>query len=287
MTRIVIAGIVVLAGAIQASAQTPTQDPATPDPTTQAATQTTQTGPSDRAVDPSEPDFTLIGLPTTLRMPKFASAFRVTHRFTRPLGQGNFGDLLADGFGTDGGAQIGLEYRFGILSGTQVAVHRTSDKTIQFLGQHQLLRESQGSPLGLDVVASIEGRNNFQEEYSPAVGAVVSRKLGPHGAIYFEPIWVGNTDFFDLSDENDTFILGVGTRLRLRSKLYIVAELAPRVGYDPGVMHGSFGVEMRAGGHSFQINFSDGWGTTMAQLARGGFDSDDWYLGFNISRKFF
>ena len=52
-------------------------------------------------------------MPTTLRMPKYASAFRVTHRFTRSLAQGNFGDLLADAFGTDGGAQIGLEYRFG------------------------------------------------------------------------------------------------------------------------------------------------------------------------------
>jgi hypothetical protein len=46
-------------------------------------------------------------------------------------------------------------------------------------------------------------------------------------------------------------------------------------------------IEMRAGGHSFQINVSDGFGTTMAQMARGGFDSNDWYLGFNISRKFF
>jgi hypothetical protein len=282
MTRIVIAGIVVLAAAVPAAAQTTTQDPSSA-PTAQ----TTPAEPSDRAVDPSEPDFTLVGLPTTLRMPKFASAFRVTHRFTRPLGQGNFGDLLADGFGTDGGAQIGLEYRFGIWTGTQVAVHRTSDKTIQFLGQYQLFRESQGAPIGVDVVASIEGLNNFQESYSPAVGAVVSRKLGVHGAIYVEPIWVGNTDTFDLTTDKNTFIVGVGTRLRLRSKLYVVAEIAPRVGYDPGVMHGSFGVEMRAGGHSFQINFSDGWGTTMAQLARGGFDSDNWYLGFNISRKFF
>jgi hypothetical protein len=282
MTRIVIAGILALAAAAPAAAQTATQDPAS-----SPAAQTTPTEPSDRAVDPSEPDFTVIGLPTTLRMPKFASAFRVTHRFTRPLGQGNFGDLLADGFGTDGGAQIGLEYRFGIWTGTQVAVHRTSDKTIEFLGQYQLFRQSQGAPVGIDVVASIEGRNNFQESYSPAVGAVVSRKLGPHGAIYIQPIWVGNTDSFDLSTDKNTFMVGVGTRLRLRSKLYVVAEIAPRVGYDPGVMHGSFGVEMRAGGHSFQINFSDGWGTTMAQIARGGFDSDNWYLGFNISRKFF
>jgi hypothetical protein len=67
-----------------------------------------------------------------------------------------------------------------------------------------------------------------------------------------------------------------------------VGEFAPRVsGYDPGVNHGSFGLEKRAGGHTFQVNFSNGFGTTMGQIARGGTGGDDWYLGFNISRKFF
>ena len=28
----------------------------------------------------------------------------------------------------------------------------------------------------------------------------------------FQPIWVGNTDFFDLSDEDNTVIFGVGAR---------------------------------------------------------------------------
>lgn len=286
MTRIVFIATLMIAGAAPAMAGQ-AQDPAQSNPPATQSSQTT--GPSDRAVDPSEPDFTLIGLPTTLRMPKFGSAFRVTHRFTRSLGQGNFGDLLADGFGTDGGAQIGLEYRFGILSGTQVAVHRTSDKTIQFLGQHQLLRQGDKVPVGIDAILTIEGRNNFQESYSSAIGAVVSRKLGRHGAVYAQPIWINNTNTLpsELVDDNDTFIVGVGTRLRIRPRLYFVAEAAPRFGNDPGITYGSFAIEMRAGGHSFQINFSDGFGTTMAQIARGGFDKDDWYLGFNISRKFF
>ena len=81
----------------------------------------------------------MIGLPTTLKMPRFASAFRVTHRFTRSLGAGDFGDLAEDFFGFDGGAQIGLEYRFGIMSGTQIGIHRTSDRTIQFFAQHHLI----------------------------------------------------------------------------------------------------------------------------------------------------
>lgn len=281
MTRIAIAAMLTLVTVAQAAAQV--QDPAQP------PTQPTAAAPSDRAVDPSQPDFTLIGLPTTLRMPKYASAFRVTHRFTRSLAQGNFGDLLADAFGTDGGGQIGLEYRFGILSGTQIGVNRTSDKTIQFFGQHQLWRQAGKMPVGIDAIVTVEGRDNFQQNYSPAVGAVVSRRLGAYGAVYAQPIWINNTNSLpsEVVDDNDTVIVGVGGRFRIRPKLYLVAEGAPRFGHDPGITYASFAIEMRAGGHSFQINVSNGFGTTMAQMARGGFDSDDWYLGFNITRKFF
>jgi hypothetical protein len=50
----------------------------------------------------------------------------------------------------------------------------------------------------------------------------------------------------------------------------------------------SFAIEGRAGGHLFQINVSNGWGTTFGQLAsRGGITNDNWYIGFNIARKFF
>ena len=51
--------------------------------------------------------------------------------------------------------------------------------------------------------------------------------------------------------------------------------------------HGSVAIEKRAGGHVFQLNVSDSFATTMGQIARGGTSSRNWYLGFNISRKFF
>ena len=245
--------------------------------------------PSERAVDPSQPDFTIVTLPTTLRIPRFASSFRVTHRFTRALGQGSFGSLASDFFGFDSGAQIGLEYRFGLMSGTQIGIHRTSDRTIQFFAQHQLLRQGDTMPVSIDAIATAEGTDNFRDRYSPAVGAVISRTFGRHGALYLHPIWVNNTNFLpsELADENDTFMIGAGGRLRVRPTVYLVAEVAPRVGYDPGVLHATFGIERRAGGHSFQLNFSNGFGTTLAQVARGGVTEDDWYIGFNISRKFF
>ena len=243
---------------------------------------------SDRAVNVAQPDFTIIGLPTTLKIPRFASAFRVTHRFTRSLGSGDFGDLAREFFGFDSSAQIGLEFRFGIMAGTQIGIHRTSDRTIQFFAQQHVIGEG-ASPVGVDVIATAEGTNNFRDSYSPAIGAVISRTLGRHGALYAQPIWINNTNRepSELVDDNNTMMLGLGARLRVRPTVYLVGEIVPRFGYEPDHVHASFGIEKRAGGHSFQINFSNGYGTTLSQIARGGFGSDTWFIGFNISRKFF
>ena len=244
----------------------------------------------DRAIDLAQPDFTLVALPTTLRVPRFRGAFRVTHRFTRPLGDGDFGSLAEDLFGLDSGAQIGLEFRFGIRRGTQVGVHRTSDRTIEFFAQHEV--KAQGGRLRVTVsaLASTEGTNNFRDSYSPVLGAVVSRTIATRAAVYLEPIWVNNSNHLpsEVVDHNDTFLLGVGARLRIRPSVYVSFEASPRVaGYDPDAAQMSFGLETRVGGHLFQLNFSNGFGTTFGQLARGGTSYDDWYLGFNISRKFF
>jgi hypothetical protein len=68
----------------------------------------------------------------------------------------------------------------------------------------------------------------------------------------------------------------------------VTVEGNPRVaGYAPGDALLSFGLEKRMGGHLFSLIFANGFGTTMAQVARGGTDFEDWYIGFNISRKFY
>ena len=243
----------------------------------------------DLEVNVSQPDFNLAALPTNLRLPRGKFAFRVTHRFARPLGDGDFGSLLEDFFGFDSGAQIGLELRYGLFRGAQVGINRTSDRTIQFFTQYDL--KDQGSfPVGVGIWASADGTNNFRDSYSPALGVVLSRELGENGAVYVEPMWVNNTNAqpSELVDDNSTFMVGLGTRLRVRPTVYLTAEVSPRLaGYAPGDALLSFGVEKRAGGHAFSLNFSNGFGTTMAQVARGGTAFEDWYIGFNISRKFY
>jgi hypothetical protein len=265
-------------------AQTPTAPAASSDPT--AAPQAERSDPDIR-VDPLQPDFTLAALPTTLRMPLHKFAFRVTHRFTRPLGEGDFGDLLSDAFGIDGGAQVGLELRLGLFPGTQIGVNRTSDRTIEIFGQHNFLKERDGKPIGLDVRATLEGENNLRDHHQSALGILVSRNIQKFVALYAEPMVVINSSSFSFGDSS-TGMIGLGARVRVRPSLYLTGEITPRfAGYDPGVSQVSFGVEGRAGGHLFQINFSNGFATTLGQISRGAADYDHWFLGFNISRKFF
>jgi len=243
----------------------------------------------DSAVHPAEPDVTIISLPTALRLPVFGSVFRVTHRFTRPL-NGEFGDVAGDLFGLDSGAQIGLEYRFGIVRNGQVGIHRTSDKTLELLGQYGVLRQTPRRWMDVTAVFSIEGTNNFRDQYSPALGAIVSRRFDERAALYIEPTWVhhSNVQLSSADQEDDTFMIGVGGRVRVRPSLAIAAEFSPRTsGYRPGVNHASVAVEKRVGGHVFQLNISDSSATTAGQIARGGPATTDWFLGFNISRKFF
>ena len=255
-----------------------------------AAQSSTGDDDDDEGLSRVEPDFTVVNLPTTLRLPRFGSAFRVTHRFARPLGEGDFGDLLEDFFGFDGGAQIGLEYRFGVWRGAQVGVYRTSDRTIQFFGRHGVIRQSAARPVTLDVWLAIDGTNNFRDSYSPTVGVILSRTVEDVLALYLSPAWIDNTNALPSGPgvDDDTFVVGLGGRLRLLRTMYVTAEVAPAVaGHDPGDPVIAFGVEKRAGGHVFQVNVSNSVGSTLAQQLRTGGGRDDWYIGFNISRKFY
>lgn len=244
---------------------------------------------ADATVSPSEPDYTLISVPTALRLPRHGSAVRVTHRFLRPL-DGGFGDLASDLFGLDAGAQIGLEYRFGLVRNGQVGLHRTSDRTIEFFGQYGLLRQAPRRPVDVSVLATVEGSNNFQDRYSPSLTAIVSRRIGDRVALYAEPAWVhlARLDVAGSAEADDLFVVGLGGRVRVWNAVSVAVEFSPRAAADvDGASHAAFAVEKRLGGHLFQLNVSNTPATTVGQLARGGPAERDWSLGFNISRKFF
>lgn len=261
----------------------------TPDPTTPpgAVQPDPERNDPDIVVDPMQPDFTVGALPTTLRMPTGKWAFRVTHRFTRNLGQGDFGDLASNLFGLDGGSQVGLELRYGLRPGMQIGIHRTSDRSIQLLVQQNLLNERSDDRFGLDVLATLEGADNLSEDHLGVIGLVLSKNAGRRAAVYVEPLVAINANPFETGDDH-TVMLGLGGRLRAGRTTYFFAEYTPRLaGYRPFADQITFGFERRTGGHLFQLNVGNGFGTTLGQVARGGIANDQWFLGFNLSRKFF
>jgi hypothetical protein len=260
-----------------------------PVPTAQPVKQRSPADLQDLSIKPAQPDFTVINLPTTLRLPRFKSAIRVTHRFAQSLNGSSFSDLASNLFGLDSGAQIGLEYRFGLARGAQVGVYRTSDRTIELFGQYDVLRRASPGPLGVNAVVSVSGLNNFQQDYAPGVGVVVSHLLGSHGAVYAMPMVVTNTNPRAVAGEDqNTVFIGLGTRLRVRPTVYVDAEVSPRLaGFRPGDPLVSLAIETRVGGHEFQLNASNGFGTTFDQIARGGPVGNNWFIGFNITRKMY
>jgi hypothetical protein len=234
-------------------------------------------------LDRAEPDFVVVNLPTTLRLPVFKGNFRLTHRFAGNLRNGSFSQQASNLFGLDQGAIIGFEFRIGVMRHLQAAVYRTNfDKTFQFYGKYDAIRQGPSMPVSVSGVVSIEGANNFQDRHAPAAGLVLSRKVGDRYAAYLVPMWVDNT-----AARRSTIFIGIGGRVRLTSSVYVVGEMTPRVnGYAPDEHQYGFGVEKRVGGHAFSLTFTNSFGTTYGQIARGG-TANTLYLGFNLGRKFY
>jgi hypothetical protein len=201
---------------------------------------------------------------------------------------------LGNAFGLDNGANIGLEFRFGVMKHLEAIVQRTSiGRTIQFTAKYDGWHQTASMPFGLSVIVSIEGDNNFhnteggaQADFAPALGAVLSRTFVDRLALYVTPMWVHNTGTGS-AETTDTGFIGLGSRTRLGKSTYFVLEGAPRVG---GLAIGSaeyaFSIEERVGAHVFSLTFGNSAGTTYRQLAHGGV-ADHLTLGFNLTRKFY
>ena len=263
------------------------------DPTTTGTAAATEPPPvvehDDAVLNRAEPDVVVVNLPTAMRLSLFKSNFRLTHRFAGNLRRGTFGEQASGLFGIDQGAIIGFEYRMAVAPRVQAAFYRSSfDRTIQLHGKYDAIRQSGTLPVSLSALASIEGTNNFKEKYAPAVGVVLSRTFGTRLAAYLTPIWTDHTDasLEAVAPGQSTTSIGIGARGRLGASTYVAAEIVPRAsGYAPGEPAYGISVEKRVGSHMFSLTFTNTFGTTFAQVARGG-AGGTLYLGFNLGRKF-
>jgi len=251
-----------------------------------------QSADDDAALQPAEPDYRVINLPTTLRLPLHKSSFELTHRFYGNLRHGDFDDQLSNLFGIDEGAAVGFEYRFAPLRHLEIVAYRTViDKTLQLYAKWDVLHQGAGMPVSISPIISIEGGNNFRERYAPSIGATISRQIDDVAAVYVVPMFSHNVAALLNQTiggaKRNTFYVGLGGRLRIRPTVYLSAEVSPRVaGYVINTAEYGFAIEKRIGAHVFQLNFSNSSSTTFAQIATDG-QAEDLQMGFNLTRKFF
>ena len=257
-----------------------------------------------------ELDQTVVNVQTTMPLKRHKSYFKITHRFARDLRRGSFGQLAEDNFGLDNGAIIGLEYRFAITSNLQAGVHRSIlGKTIHTFGKWDVLRQTEGRPVGLSLGGGIEGQSNLHLDPQPNVSAAFSYLRGTWLALYANPTFVvdahtatlqashaghdhgGGSEADDPAaeipgvDHDDTAFIGLGTRIRIRETVSLVAEVSPRIyGYRPDRAAWNVGIEKLTRGHVLQLNFGNNFDSTPGMVARGG-SKHDVYMGFNLSRK--
>jgi hypothetical protein len=219
--------------------------------------------------------------------------FWVGHRFTQPAFNRAAGSL----FGLDSSARIGFGVRVGLTDRLSVSAMRSNlDKTVELSSMLQVSRQGVGIPLTFQIRAGVEGRDNFQERYSPCIQLVAVRTFFDRLSFAVIPSFAFATrnedtffppEFVFGGDHKNTTAIGLGMGLRILPSTSLVAEYIPRVhGFRgelqdrPGV---SVALQKATFRHTFEIALSTQEALTTSQYSVQG--TDTFRIGFNIYRK--
>jgi hypothetical protein len=198
-------------------------------------------------------------------------------------------------------------------------------RTIEVGFGYNWLAMDKDKPIGLTTYGSIEGNDNFTEEYTYNLQAMLSARLGkrvylffspavhfnsngqhrfnPRPTDYFPPATIANS--FELPTNGATF--GFGTSVLITHSIAALFDFAPRIGFKLGQVNAifdnnfnvigfknesfpsiGFGIQKNIGRHSFTLTFSNTQTSTTSR-----YDSSNLLLkprlltiGFNLSRRF-
>ena len=251
---------------------------------------------------PPEPpaELNLINLPTTTSLNRHQSYFRLDAPVrARPA---------ARRLQLAGGGLLQPRQRRGHRPGVPIRHHQPpsgrrpphdpqQDDSVHS-GRYDACAQGDALPVGLSITGSIEGLANFHQNYQPGFAVTVSRtrrrrartlrdarRSSPTPApptrspgtriTIMATSWETSTSTTVTTARPSSASApasGSGRRLRRRR------VLAACAGHDPG--RGTWGVaiEKQTAGHTLQLNFTNSFGTTLGEIARGG-SPHDVYLG--------
>jgi cytochrome c oxidase subunit 2 len=278
-------------------------------------------------------DYRVVNLPTPKRVPRHSLNVYFSHRFQQPVFQEEvpFRDELENLFGLDSFSVSSLGFTYGITDRLYVNAHRSPVcqpglcKAIEIGVGYHLLDEAGRSPIALSAYAGVEGNDNFSEEFTWSVQAMMARSVTRYVNLFFSPAVHLNAngsgrfnprlgEIFPLDPQAQQFSLGrhtvsfgFGVNARIRPTASLLFEYVPRAGFRMGRVDAEFdptfsrilrftndseaaigfGIEKRIGRHSFALTFSNTQTTTTAR-----YNSSNLFLppgrftiGFNLFRR--
>lgn len=274
-------------------------------------------------------DHRLINVPTPKKVPKGTWNLTFTHRFTQPVHPISSSGKTLLGLDSFGIASFGVAY--GITDKLWISAYRSPlcqkglCRTIEVGIGYNLVEHDKDSRWAVMAYGSIEGNENFTEEYTYNLQSRVSFRAGKRVYLFFSPAVHLNangqrrfnprpTEFFPPATAAATFRLpthgasfGLGASVLITPTILALFEVTPRTGFMLGTVvpirgpgfsvtgfrnesepEIGFGIQKNVGQHSFSLTFSNTQTTTTSRYNSSnlGFSPKKLVIGFNLSRRF-
>lgn len=274
-------------------------------------------------------DYRLINVPTPKKVPKGTWNLAFTHRFTQPIHPLDSSAKELFGLDSFGVASFGVSY--GITDKLYVTAYRSPlcqrglCRTIEIGFGYNFLEQNKESPIAVAAYGSVEGNENFTEEYTYNLQARMSARLGKRVYLFFSPAVHFNSngqgrfnpranEFFPPATVANTFRLptnsasyGFGASVLITPTIVALFEFTPRTGFKLGGVTPifgpgfnvtgfrsesepeiGFGIQRNIGKHSFALTFSNTQTTTTSKYNSSNlvFPARRLVIGFNLSRRF-
>jgi hypothetical protein len=243
--------------------------------------------------DPPMPEYPLaLNLPTADNLKAWDIGMIFTHRFVAPVK-----DHGKDVYGLDGMAYPGLGVTIGIkpIKGLNGQIYRTSDnKTLTFALQQQLWNHPR-----FRLAARLERFDETVERRVTSLGTIgitgmamqvpAELFITKDFVVSLVPTYLSRTTTQDKS----VFTAGAGVRFSFLETWSLLAEYYPRPSKIASSNPSAFaaGVSYKTYKHTFTLLGTNAPGTTAHQALSGDYgggprESNQWSLGFNITRLF-
>ncbi len=274
-------------------------------------------------------DYRVVNVPTPKKVPKGTWNLFFAHRFSQPvhpLSESGKNLLGLDSFSVSSfGVTYGITDKLYVSASRSPLCQRGLCRTIEVGFGYNWLAQSKKSPFALTTYASIEGNDNFTEEYTYNLQTMMSARLGKRVYLFFSPAVHLNAngqhrfnprpdDYFPPATVANSFKLptngasfGFGASVLITHDIAALFDFAPRTGFKLGQINPifdnnfnvtgfknvsepsiGFGIQKNLGRHSFALTFSNTQTSTTSR-----YNSSNLVLkprrltiGFNLSRRF-